>query len=48
MNIHVDDHTLGHSRTNVELGIYFVCLMLMLKSDSELLKRSDTKIQYIH
>jgi hypothetical protein len=46
MNIHVEDSTMEHERTKVELGIYFVCLRLMLKSDFELLNRSDIKIRY--
>lgn len=46
MNIEVEDTTLEHERTKVELGIYFVCLRLMLKSDVELLNQSNIKIRY--
>jgi hypothetical protein len=46
MNLEVEDTTLEHERTNVDKGIYFVCLRLMSKSDSDLLARSDIKIRY--
>lgn len=46
MNLEVEDTTLEHERTNVDKGIYFVCLRLISKSDSDLLARSDIKIRY--
>jgi hypothetical protein len=43
MNLEIEDTTMKHSETQVDFGIYFVCLRLMLKSDVELLNKSKDK-----
>jgi len=42
MNIHIEDETLTHSRTKIELDIYYICFRLMTNSDFELVSKYPT------
>ena len=44
MNLYIEDTTLEHSETQVDFGIYFVCLRLFNKSDFELLSNKKNSV----
>jgi hypothetical protein len=41
MDLHIEDTTLGHERTIVDMNIYHICWRLFNKSDFELLNVKD-------
>ena len=47
MNLHIEDSTFEHSKTNVEKGIYNITWRLMLKSDYELINQKNVGIHRI-
>lgn len=41
-DIHVEDSTIGHEKTHIDKGIFFVCLRLISNKDLELMKIGKT------
>jgi hypothetical protein len=44
MNLHIEDITLEHERTNLDLGIYFICLRLITNTNYKLLNTKSIRV----
>ena len=44
MDLHIEDNTLTHGSTHVELDIYFICLRLMTNTNFKLLNTKSIRV----